>query len=99
MDFSCQRKENMNILDELYAGNIQPNDGTNVSKAYNRATNEQIKCYENLSKSLSEKEKRTLDKMIDCFYDMEYEFGNIMFKQGFSIGLQLASECYREKNC
>ncbi len=84
----------MSILEELYAGNIQPNDGRVVNPAYKKAQNEKIKCYNLLREQLKEENLSLLETLCDSTADMEDEFGFKMFKLGFSIALQLSAESF-----
>ncbi len=84
----------MSILEELYAGNIQPNDGRIVNSEYKKAQSTKIKCYDLLREQLKGENLSLFEKLCDSTVDMEYEFGAEMFKLGFSIALQLSAESF-----
>ena len=87
----------MSILEKLYMGDIQPNDGRIVNSEYKKAQNEKSKCYDLLREQLKGENLSLFEKLCDSTADMEYEFGSEMFKLGFSIALQLSAESFLHK--
>ena len=89
----------MNILEELYYGNIRPDvkfygkDSPFVELARLREKNR-----ENLLKSLNESEKETFEK----FNDAQSEMGNMThyqkFTYGFRLGVLLMAEAFTGKD-
>ena len=80
----------MNILDELWYGNINPQE---QSKENNRAINELLKLMgrnrDRLHDSLTEEQRETLEKYDDCVNEMYGLIESEIFSYAFRLGGRL----------
>lgn len=84
----------MNNIEQLYYGNIQPNDGKLIEGGYKKADILRCSHYHQLTELLSEEQKEMLDKLCEDMSNMESEFGKYMFETGFSLGVRLTAESF-----
>ena len=85
----------MQILEELYYGNIRPNAkfyGENA--AFMELTRLLEKNRENLLEHLSEKEKETFEKFIVTQAEMDEMIQYENFSYGFRLGVMLTAEAF-----
>ena len=87
----------MSILEKLYMGDIQPTDGRLINSRYKKAESAKLRCYNHLHQQLKGENLSWLDKLCENTAEMEYEYGEEMFKLGFSIALQLSAESFLHK--
>ena len=80
----------MNILDELWYGNINPQE---QSKENNRAINELLNLMgrnrDRLHDSLTEEQRETLEKYDDCVNEMYGRIESEIFSYAFRLGGRL----------
>ena len=80
----------MNILDELWYGNINPQE---QSKENNQAINELLKLMgrnrDRLHDSLTEEQRETLEKYDDCVNEMYGLIESEIFSYAFRLGGRL----------
>ena len=80
----------MNILDELWYGNINPQE---QSKENNRAINELLNLMgrnrDRLHDSLTEEQRETLEKYDDCVNEMYGLIESEIFSYAFRLGGRL----------
>ena len=80
----------MNILDELWYGNINPQE---QSKENNRAINELLNLMgrnrDRLHDSLNEEQRETLEKYDDCVNEMYGLIESEIFSYAFRLGGRL----------
>ena len=80
----------MNILDELWYGNINPQE---QSKENNRASNELLNLMgrnrDRLHDSLTEEQRETLEKYDDCVNEMYGLIESEIFSYAFRLGGRL----------
>lgn len=80
----------MNILDELWYGNINPQE---QSKEKNRAINELLNLMgrnrDRLHDSLTEEQRETLEKYDDCVNEMYGLIESEIFSYAFRLGGRL----------
>lgn len=81
------------IIEELYYGNICPdnayeNRGDNAKELANYI----LTHYENLSSSLTEKQKETFEKFNDCTAELNCMNELEVFKYAFRLGAKIAIE-------
>ncbi len=86
----------MNILEELYFGNIRPNANANYSKNSPLAELDHLceKNKENLLKTLNESEKETFEKFTGLQDEMDGIAHYQKFTYGFRLGVLLMAEAF-----
>ena len=88
----------MNILEELYLGNIDPQKRTReYEKEYNTLLGYADRHESVLRATLTEQQNETLQKLIDC-YDEMCSIGEInAFINGFKLAVQIMIEITKKK--
>ncbi len=86
----------MNILEELYFGNIRPNANANYSKNSPLAELDRLceKNRENLLKTLNESEKETFEKFTDTQSEIDGIVHYQKFTYGFKLGVLIVAEAF-----
>ncbi len=82
----------MNILDELWYGNINPTD---MVAPFER-THMQLfdlceKCRKNITPTLDDNQKQILDRLYELFTQIQLEGQRDAFSVGFRLGVQLVT--------
>ena len=76
----------MNILQELWYGNIRPNEDKVITEEEKRLVSLTAKHHETLSSSLKNENLVVFEKYVDCFT----EYASLIEAQAFEIGFKLA---------
>ena len=76
----------MNILQELWYGNIRPNEDKVITEEEKRLVSLTAKHHETLSSSLKNDDLVVFEKHTDCFT----EYASLIEAQAFEIGFKLA---------
>lgn len=80
----------MRILNELYLGNINPNDKTfHKDSPYGRTCNLVNKAETYLNSVLGEEEKAVLAEFIEAYTALNLLTGEAAFEDGFKLGAQI----------
>lgn len=76
----------MNTLQELWYGNVRPNEDKVITDDEKRLIELIARHYETLSSSLKNGDLATFEKHVDCFT----EYASLIEAQAFEIGFKLA---------
>ena len=76
----------MSILQELWYGNIRPNEDKVISVKEKKLIGLIARHYEALSSSLKDNDLKVFEKYVDCFTEYAY----LIEAQAFEIGFRLA---------
>ena len=76
----------MSILQELWYGNIRPNEDKVITDEEKRLIELIARHHETLSSSLKNDDLNTFEKYVDCFT----EYASLIACQAFEIGFKLA---------
>ena len=76
----------MTILQELWYGNIRPNEDKVITDEEKRLIELIARHHETLSSSLKDKDLAVFEKYVDCFT----EYASLIECQAFEIGFKLA---------
>ncbi len=87
----------MSTLEEFFNGDIRPFENLNLSKSYFDMQLELSKILISLEERLSEEDKKLFEKMKNQYMLIETEAYENIFIDGFSLGVRLTAECYRNK--
>mgnify|MGYP000000658345 FL=1 len=87
------------ILEDLYYGNITPNEqrmvpGSELKKAVDRVTG----CEKQLMEQLGEAEQETLTKLIRSQHEINSITATENFILGFRLGVRIMAECMDEND-
>lgn len=82
----------MNLLQELWYGNIRPNEDKVISDEEKRLIELIARHHETLSSSLKNGDLATFEKYVDCFT----EYASLIEAQAFEIGFRLALKLLKE---
>ena len=82
----------MNILQELWYGNIRPNEDKVISDEEKRLMELIARHNEALSYSLKNEDLDVFEKYVDCFT----EYASLIEAQAFEIGFRLALKLLKE---
>ena len=83
----------MNILQELWYGNIRPNEDKDITDEEKRLIELIARHHETLSSSLKNDDLNVFGKYVDCFT----EYASLIECQAFEIGFNLAVKILTEK--
>lgn len=83
----------MNILQELWYGNIRPNEDKVITEEEKRLVSLIAKHHETLSSSLKSDDLEAFEKYVDCFT----EYTSLIECQAFEIGFKLATSILMDK--
>ena len=83
----------MNILQELWYGNIRPNEDKVITEEEKRLVSLTAKHHETLSSSLKNENLVIFEKYVDCFT----EYASLIECQAFEIGFKLATSILMDK--
>ena len=83
----------MSILQELWYGNIRPNEDKAISDEEKKLIELIAKHHETLSSSLKDNDLDVFEKYVDCFT----EYASMIECQAFEIGFKLAVNLLAEK--
>lgn len=83
----------MNILQELWYGNIRPNEDKVITDEEKRLVELIARYHETLSSSLKSDDLEAFEKYVDCFA----EYASLIECQAFEIGFKLATSILMEK--
>ncbi len=82
----------MNILQELWYGNIRPNEDKVITYEEKKLIELIAKHHETLSSSLKNDDLVVFEKYVDCFT----EYASMIEAQAFEIGFKLAVKLMKE---
>ena len=82
----------MNLLQELWYGNIRPNEDKVITDEEKRLIELIAQHHETLSSSLKNDELVVFEKYVDCFT----EYASLIEAQAFEIGFKLALKLMEE---
>lgn len=82
----------MNILQELWYGNIHPNEDKIITDEEKRLIELIARHHETLSSSLKNNDLNVFEKYVDCFT----EYASLIEAQAFEIGFKLAVKMLKE---
>ena len=82
----------MNILQELWYGNIRPNEDKVISDKEKRLIELIARHHEALSSSLKNDDLIVFEKYVDCFT----EYASLIECQAFEIGFKLALKLMKD---
>ncbi|MGN0458501.1 MAG: DUF6809 family protein [Eubacterium sp.] len=82
----------MNILQELWYGNIRPNENKVMTDEEKRLTELIAQYHETLSSSLKNEDLVVFEKYVDCFT----EYASLIECQAFEIGFKLALKLMKD---
>ena len=83
----------MNILQELWYGNIRPNEDKVITYEEKKLIELIAKHHETLSSSLKNDDLVVFEKYVDCFT----EYASMIEAQAFEIGFKLAVKLMKEQ--
>ena len=83
----------MNLLQELWYGNVRPNEDKVITDEEKRLIELIAKHHESLSSSLKNGDLVVFEKYVDCFT----EYASLIECQAFEIGFKLAVKLLTEK--
>lgn len=85
----------MKITDELWYGNIAPFEQcTRGDKRLKELLKLVARNSEELDSTLTEKQKETLEKFVECMNEMHSITERDAFSYGFKLGVQLMAEAF-----
>ena len=85
----------MKITDELWYGNIAPFEQcTRCDKRLKELLKLVARNSEELDSTLTEKQKETLEKFVECMNEMHSITERDAFSYGFKLGVQLMAEAF-----
>lgn len=76
----------MSVLQELWYGNIRPNEDKTISEEEKKLVKSMTEYYEILSSTLNDKMLETYKKHVNCFS----EYASLIESEAFEIGFKLA---------
>ena len=82
----------MTILQELWYGNIRPNEDKVITDEEKRLIELIARHHETLSSSLKDKDLAVFEKYVDCFT----EYASLIEAQTFEIGFKLALKLMKD---
>lgn len=82
----------MSILQELWYGNIRPNEDKVITDEEKKFVELIAKHHEALSSSLKDNDLTEFEKYVDCFT----EYASLIEAQAFEIGFRLALKLLKE---
>ena len=82
----------MSIIQDLWYGNIKPNEDKIITEEEKKLINLMTRHYETLSSSLDDNELETFKKYAECFT----EYAMLIESQAFEIGFNLAVKLLTE---
>ena len=83
----------MSILQELWYGNIRPNEDKVITDEEKKLVSLIARHHETLSSSLKNDELNVFEKYVDCFT----EYASLIEAQAFEIGFKLALKLLKEQ--
>lgn len=84
----------MNIIEEIYSGNIRPAEKTYINDNYSKAQSKQGEYFDRLENLIPKNEHHILEKLWEYTSEMEHEFGFEMFKMGLALGGSVDSRVF-----
>ena len=88
----CKGVDFMSILQELWYGNIRPNEDKVINDEEKELVELIAKHHETLSSSLKNEDLVIFEKYVDCFT----EYASLIECQAFEIGFKLALKLMRD---
>ena len=82
----------MNILQELWYGNVRPNEDKVITDEEKRLIELIARHHETLSSSLKNDDLKVFEKYVDCFT----EYASLIEAQAFEIGFRLALKLMKD---
>lgn len=82
----------MSILQELWYGNIRPNEDKVISDEEKKLVELIVKHHETLSSSIKDNDLKVFEKYVDCFT----EYASLIEAQAFEIGFKLALKLMKD---
>lgn len=83
----------MNIIQELWYGNVRPNEDKVITDEEKRLIELIARHHETLSSSLKTDNLNVFEKYVDCFT----EYASLIEAQAFEIGFKLALKLFTEQ--
>ena len=81
------------ILEELFYGNVCPNTDCRIKDEQTKQLTEYVADHhDNLSQTLSDKQKEVLEKFDDCFSELTDINEREIFVYAFRLGMRIAIE-------
>ena len=93
MFWYCKGVDFMSILQELWYGNIRPNEDKVITDEEKELVSLIAKHHEMLSSSLKNDDLKVFEKYVDCFT----KYASLIEAQAFEIGFSLAVKLLTEK--
>ena len=87
----------MNIIEELFYGNISAAD-MRKSKKYKQACEKELEVYHKLKETLSEEQEKLLEELLNLNSDSAAICEKDFFTYGFKIGLHIGMESNKLNN-
>ena len=85
----------MTLLEDLYYGNLNPNESFRRSGTYSKALKALVAQEENLEKSLTDEQKEIFNKLQNCQSNFNAVGESDSFIKGFRLGVRIAIEMMR----
>ena len=82
----------MDMIQELWYGNIRPNEDKVISDEEKRLIELIARHHETLSSSLKDNDLKVFEKYVDCFT----EYASLIEAQAFEIGFKLALKLMKD---
>ena len=87
----------MNIIEELFYGNISAAD-MKKSKKYKKACEKELEVYHKLKATLNDKQNQLLENLLNLNSDSAAICEKDFFAYGFKVGLQIGIESNKLNN-
>ena len=87
----------MTILEDLYYGNLIPNESFRQSSKYGKALQVLVAQEESLEKTLTDEQKVMFNKLRDCQSNFNAIGESDSFIKGFRLGAKIAVEIMRSE--
>lgn len=82
----------MSVIQDLWYGNIKPNEDKVMTEEEKKLNNLMNRHYETLSSSLKDDELETFKKYAECFTEYAMLIESQAFKIGFNLAVKLLTE-------
>ncbi len=86
----------MNILEELWYGNIEPTEYDTSSKEYKKLQELICRNEEKLCVTMSDEQKALFEKYTDCIREYQTITDCLIFQNSFKLGARIAFEVMAE---
>lgn len=85
----------MTILEDLFHGNLHPNEYFSRGSKYSKALKALVAIEDQLEKTLNDEQKELFEKLRECQADYNIAFESGAFAEGFRLGAKLIMEIQR----